>query len=228
MPVAGNIQFRDGEKSLASDVKAFSITSALNNMKTQTLDSYIQGSVKVFGCYGVGGITTATDEICVKINGSKAEVFLTENIYDSLLRKVISEEPEALAKGNSKEGMKKLLLKPDELAKIKEFTNCLPVFKAISSCSLSIVDVAYESPEIIRKAGEVLEKEHQVISEKESSGFTGKSIREFGTDFVVGTMERYNENKLPSAQAPAEKIEKEVPAKETTVEGYAFVNKNLF
>lgn len=192
--------------SLAGDIKAHALTSAINGIKTSS-DNTV-GSTRVFGHDGVGGITC--DKVCVKVDGWKGEVWLSDGLYVALSRKVREEK-------GGKEDYRLLhpfkndildkLKKPEELMQISVFAPYAPLFNAISNCGMPLTDVNAMLLQQLEDLSNVLGKEFAIVSERKTSGFTGKSIKEFGTGFVLAAMERYNNNKLSPAQAekPAEK-----------------------
>jgi hypothetical protein len=109
--------------------------------------------VRVFGKEGVGGITS--NKVCVMMDNKEARVWLDSNLYHSLL----NAEPSISPKKSNEIVLDKLHgMSPQTEAALGGYA---PIFKALSNCGLSIVEVVplYTLEEIDNK----LTRQHDAI-----------------------------------------------------------------
>jgi hypothetical protein len=109
-------------------------------------------AVRVFGKEGVGGITS--DKVCVRVDNKEARVWLESDLYNSLLKV----EP-AISPQKSEIVLDKLR-RMDSLteAALGEYA---PIFKALSNCGLSIVEVVPSSS--LEEIDNKLTRQHDAI-----------------------------------------------------------------
>ena len=162
------------------------LTLAVDNIRKE---SSFQESIKVFGFDGVGGITS--DRVCVRVDGTKATVWLSEGLYSALSEKVSKEFKR----------MEDELRKPDE----KILGDYTPIFKALSNCGITIKEVNSSSSEKLSEVRQSLEEQHEVIR---SSKVFNKAfvIKQFGPVVVSEALERYEKNRIPPSE-----VEKQPP-----------------
>jgi len=162
------------------------LTLAVDNIRKE---SSFQESIKVFGFDGVGGITS--DRVCVRVDGTKATVWLSEGLYSALSEKVSKEFKR----------MEDELRKPDE----KILGDYTPIFKALSNCGITVKEVNSSSSEKLSEVRQSLEEQHEVIR---SSKVFNKAfvIKQFGPVVVSEALERYEKNRIPPSE-----VEKQPP-----------------
>ncbi|MEM3555881.1 MAG: hypothetical protein QXF56_04155 [Candidatus Micrarchaeia archaeon] len=175
------IEKQEEAKRAERELMTVKLTLAVDDIRRQ---AHFYNSVHVFGINGVGAIIS--DRVCVKVDGRKAEVWLSEGLYSALYEK--SKQPHLI---------KEELRKPDE----KILGDYTPIFKALSNCGISIQEVNRSSLEKLLEVKMNLEAQHDIISSLKST-FRNEAylISEYGPVAVAEARERYEKNKLPTPE----------------------------